>query len=235
MVPIAPQRPLLQHTIEHLKNQGITDFIINTHYLPDAIASYFGDGSQWDIRITYSDESEELMDTAGAIKKVEHLLDDNFLLVYGDMLTFLDVGPIIEQHFANDALATIAVKASDNPHDGDLAGFDLISQRIVKWYRRPHTIKAFAPGLCLNAGIYVLSKKITKYIPAGVPIKLDGEIIPGAIAAGEPLYAYLTHEPILDIGMPEKYEYAKKYYEERKRISVERRRHQYAVPYDRRR
>jgi NDP-sugar pyrophosphorylase family protein len=215
MVPIAPGKPLLEHIVELLRGQGITDFIVNVHYLPEVITSYFGDGTKWGVRIRYSDERDRPLETAGAMKKMESMLDDNFLFLYGDTLHFLDFEPLIEEHMEHGAIGTLVLKRSDYPKDGDIGEFDVATKKIIRWHTRPHDITVLGPNMLVNAGLYAFSKKIADYIPSGVPVKLDGEVIPKAMAAGEPLYAYPTDEIIWDIGRPEKYEKAKEYYASR--------------------
>jgi mannose-1-phosphate guanylyltransferase len=212
MLPIAPGKPLLEHTIELLREQGIKDFIINVHYLPDAITSYFGDGTKWGVRVRYSDESKQLLETAGALKKSETMLNDDFLFIYGDELHFFNFTSLIDFHMKNRASASIVLKSSDVPQAGEIAEFDPATKRITQWHTRPHNITEYKHNLLVNAGLYVLSKKILNYVSVGIPTKLDGEVIPKALAAGEPLYAFPTDQPILDIGTPEKYEQAKEYY-----------------------
>ncbi len=220
MVPIAPGKPLLEHTIELLRGQGITDFIINLHYLPDAIREHFGDGTRFGVDIRYSDETRQLSETGGALKHAESLLDDNFIFAYGDELYFIDIVPLVEAHVRKSALATIVLKTSDNPANGDIGEFDPADGRIIKWHARPHGVAEFSSHRMLNAGIYALSKKVLEYIPAGKPVKLDGEIIPGMLAAGEAIYAFPTDEPIVDIGTPEKYESAKEWYRNSKALNI---------------
>lgn len=215
MVPIAPGKPLLEHLVELLRGQGITDFIFNIHYLPDVITSHFGDGTKWGVRIRYSDERDRPLETAGAMKKMESMLDNNFLFLYGDTLHFFNFEPLIEQHMTTGATGTLVLKNSFYPKDADIGEFDITTKKITKWHARPHDITTLSSNLLANAGLYAFSKKIVDYIPAGVPIKLDGEIIPKAMAAGEPLYAYPTDEIIWDVGKPEKYEKAKEYYASR--------------------
>ena len=74
-------KPILEHNIEWLKKYGVTDIYINLHYLPECITGYFGDGSRWKVRITYSYENE-LLGTAGAVKKIarEYFTHDFMLL-----------------------------------------------------------------------------------------------------------------------------------------------------------
>ena len=69
MVPIGG-KPLLEYHLELFKRQGIREFIVNLHYLPEKITDYFGDGSRFGVSITYSLEPE-LLGTAGAVKKME--------------------------------------------------------------------------------------------------------------------------------------------------------------------
>jgi NDP-sugar pyrophosphorylase family protein len=96
MLPIAG-KPLLEHTIAWLRGHGITRIAINLHHQPEAITGYFGDGRRWGVELTYSHE-ETILGTAGAIKKLEGYFDDTFVVVYGDVLTDLDLTALIEFH-----------------------------------------------------------------------------------------------------------------------------------------
>jgi mannose-1-phosphate guanylyltransferase/phosphomannomutase len=216
MLPIAPGKPLLEHTIELLRNQGITDFVVNLHAFPAVIVDHFGSGKNWGVNISYSDESERLLETGGAIKKAAPLLHDDFLFLYGDELHFFDFAPLVDLHFRNNALTTIVLKGSEFPQDGDIGEADRETGRILHWYTRPHGITSLAENQKVNAGLYAISKRILDYIPEDGPVKFDGEILPRAFAARDNLYALLVSEPILDIGKPEKYEIAKEYYKRRK-------------------
>jgi NDP-sugar pyrophosphorylase family protein len=215
MLPIAPGKPLLEHTIEWFRDHGVHDIIINLHYLPEMITDYFGDGKKFDVRIRYSDESERPMETAGAIKKAGHMLDENFIFTFGDELHFFDPAPLIALHREHNPLATIVLKSSGNPQKGDIAEFDLDTHRITRWHTRPHEILEYGENRLMNAGIYILSKRILDYIPVDTPIKLDGAVLPNAFAAGEHAYAFPSSEPIIDIGTFEDYDWAKEYYKER--------------------
>lgn len=212
MVPIAPGKPLLEHTIELLRDQGITDFVINLHYLPDAVVSHFGNGEKWGVRIVYSDETSGLSETGGALKKAAPLLDDNFLFIYGDHLFFFDFKPLIDFHAAHNGLATIVLKTSDVPEAGEILEFDEATKKIIHSHARPHGITEFTETRMLNSGLFALSKNIINYIPAEASVKFDAETVPSLLAVGESLYAFPTDELILDVGMPEKYKFAQAHY-----------------------
>ena len=113
MVPIGGQ-PLLQHHFEWLRRQGVTEFILNLHYLPEKITDFFGDGHRFGVKITYSPEPE-LLGTAGGVKKMEAALRDGpFMVIYGDNLIRMELGPLIEFHRQRRAAATIALTTPES-------------------------------------------------------------------------------------------------------------------------
>ena len=101
MIPIDDAgKPLLLHSVEWLRDRGITELVINVHHLPEVITSYFGDGKKFGVHIVYSDETGQLLETGGAFRKAEPFLQDDFLFMYGDELHFVDPRPLIEAHLA---------------------------------------------------------------------------------------------------------------------------------------
>ena len=86
MIPVGG-KPLLQHHIEHLVAMGIKEVVINISWLADQIESFFGDGSNFGIRIAWSRESEPLETGGGILKALPILGDAPFLLINGDIWT----------------------------------------------------------------------------------------------------------------------------------------------------
>ncbi|RME57691.1 NDP-sugar synthase [Candidatus Parcubacteria bacterium] len=213
MLPIGG-KPLLEHTICALRDQGFRNFVVNLHYLPEAITSYFGDGERFGVRISYSDERDQLLETGGAIKKMEPLLSDPFVLVYGDLFHQFQFAPLLSHHHSYNALATIALRQNDDPQHGDIAEIDLATKRIYKWHARPHAIKEYCENLFLNSGLYVLSKRLLQWIPEGRPVRLDIEVIPRLVAQGAAVYGIYSSDPVFDIGTPEKYQRVQEWYQE---------------------
>src|SRR5437763_9158040 len=74
MLPIGG-KPLLEHHIRLLARQGITEICVNVHYLPRVITDYFGDGSQFGVRLHYSLETK-ILGTAGGVKRFAPILCD---------------------------------------------------------------------------------------------------------------------------------------------------------------
>src|SRR5258707_12475061 len=113
MVPIVG-RPVMEHILNLLKAQGVTECVVNVQYMASAMEDYFGDGSQLGMQITYSPE-EVPLGTAGSVKNAEEYLDEPFLVISGDALTDFDLGAIIKYHLDHKALATLTLAHVANP------------------------------------------------------------------------------------------------------------------------
>src|SRR4030042_2518987 len=97
MVPIV-NRPVMEHIVDLLVNHGFREIYVNLHYHSDVITRHFEDGRRWGLSITYSYE-EELLGTAGGVKKLGRQLgDDSFLVISGDALTDLNLTKLAEFH-----------------------------------------------------------------------------------------------------------------------------------------
>ena len=114
LVPIAG-KPLLGHVIEKLKAAGSDEMIINIHHFPDQIIDYVHSQNNFGIRIAFSDEREQLLETGGGIKKAVDFFDDGkpFLVHNADILSNLDIAELYQQHLRTNPLATLVVSERD--------------------------------------------------------------------------------------------------------------------------
>ncbi len=209
MVPIGG-KPLLQHHLELLSRQGIREFIINLHHLPERITDYFGDGSAFGVKITYSLEPE-LLGTAGAVKKMEAAVrDDTLLVLYGDNLFRFEVAPLLEFHRARRALATIGLWESPEPWTGGVVETDG-DGRIRRFVEKPDR-KEVSTNL-INAGIYLLEPAVLNAIPSGRFCDFGKDVFPNLLAKGKALYAMKPNAYVQDIGTPERLAKAQRDYE----------------------
>ena len=109
MLPVAGI-PLLEHILLWLRKHGVDQVAINLNYRPEAITGYLGDGSRWGVEITYSYE-DPILGTAGAAKKLEDYFEDGpFVIVYGDVLTDMDLMRLLRFHHDREAAATMAAR-----------------------------------------------------------------------------------------------------------------------------
>lgn len=108
LVPVGG-KPLLQHTIERLIAAGFDEIIINIHHFADQIIHFVKANNQFGIRIAFSDERAQLLDTGGGIKKAAWFFDDNrpFLVHNTDILSTIDLREVMRHHLQNDAPATL--------------------------------------------------------------------------------------------------------------------------------
>jgi NDP-sugar pyrophosphorylase family protein len=210
MVPIGG-KPLLEHHLELFKRQGIREFIVNLHYLPEKITGYFGDGSRFGVSITYSHEPE-LLGTAGAVKKMEsELRSGPFIVFYGDNLVYVDFAPLLEFHRARQAEATVALFASPEPWTGGVVETDS-NGRVLRFVEKPDR-KQVSTNL-ISAGILVVESSVLDVIPAGQFYDFGRDVFPKLLADRRPVYAMEPEAYIQDVGTPERLAKAQRDFEE---------------------
>ncbi len=201
MVPIGG-KPLLEHHIERLKKYGVNDFLINLYYLPDKITDYFGNGSNWGVKITYKYEPE-LLGTAGVIKNFEQEIKDKFFLLYGDVFSLLDYGSLYQSFLKKPgAMGMVVIGNTDHPWDSDLVEVD-DNLRFLKIHRKPH--ESLPEKYKAMRAVYILSKDIIQFIPEKIHYNLDHQLLPDVLEKGFDFYGYEADDYIKDIGTFERY------------------------------
>lgn len=201
MVPIGGH-PLLGHLVALLRHHNVIEIAINLHYKPDAIIDYLGDGEVAGVRVTYSHE-QRLLGSAGAAKRLESFLDRTFVVLYGDVLTDVDLGALIDAHRRQRAVATLLLhEVSDPTRHGIVELAD--DGRITRFVEKPRPEAVFSR--LANAGVYVLEPSILSHVPPDQVSDFGQEVFPSLIEQGLPLYGHCLEEGyILDIGSPERY------------------------------
>jgi MurNAc alpha-1-phosphate uridylyltransferase len=114
-------KPLIVHHLEKLSGLGLTEVVVNVSWLGNVIRARLGDGARWNLRIRYSDESSEALETGGGIfKALPWLGPDPFLIVNGDVFTDYDFGML---RIAPEAWAHLVLVP--NPPQGLQGDFSL--------------------------------------------------------------------------------------------------------------
>ncbi len=200
MVPVM-NVPFLERTLRRLKQAGIDDVILPAGYLPEAITSYFGDGSQLGLKIRYVIE-ETPLGTAGALKNIQQFITGPFFVLNGDVLTSLDLRAMRAHHEKTGGVASLHLIRVDDPSAFGCVVHDA-SGRISAFVEKPK--REEAPTDEVNAGTYLLEMEVLDAIPAGRPVSIERETFPELIAAGKRLYAFTTADYWIDLGKPEAY------------------------------
>jgi NDP-sugar pyrophosphorylase family protein len=156
LLPIG-ERPIMELTVEQLRDAGIRRLYVTTHYLPEKIMDHFGDGRSFGIKITYVREDNPL-GTAGALGLIEKT-DQSLLLINGDIITKLDFRAMWAFHRVNKAALTVAVRQHELQVPYGVMESEGIYLRQVR--EKPRF------SFLVNAGIYLLEPVALGYIPAG--------------------------------------------------------------------
>lgn len=197
LVPVG-DRPILAIVIEHLRRAGFTRVTLAVGHLAGLIQAYFGDGSRFGIHIDYSIESTP-MGTAGPISLLDDLEDD-FLVMNGDLLTDLDIGAFVAAHRSAGAIGTIAVYRKVVELTLGVLSLDAESQ-VIDYVEKPSI------DYMVSTGIYCFKPAVLEYLVSGVPCDLP-DLIRHLIARRQRIHGYLFEGHWLDIGRPEDYETA---------------------------
>lgn len=103
-------KSLLQRNIEYLQRYGIHDVVVNVHHFAPQVLEALSTHRGWGSRITISDETEQVLETGGGLKKAQPYLGEQpFVLMNVDILTDLNLSAMITDHFQHRPLATLAV------------------------------------------------------------------------------------------------------------------------------
>lgn len=233
MIPICG-KPILEWQIDCLRNQGLKEIILVIGYLGNVIQEYFGDGEKFGVKISYFVEDSPL-GTAGALFKIldGHIdsteatdkdlrLDDDFLLLCGDVILDVDFNRFIDFHKKNHAWASLMAHPNGHPYDSSLLVTEILhpqvpggnpvdTHRVVKWMAKEDERLYYKNRV--NAGIEIISPELLKetmkhFVPRHPEtpdkIDLDRDVLKPNIPSGK-IFAYDTPEYIKDMGTPDRY------------------------------
>jgi mannose-1-phosphate guanylyltransferase len=197
MIPVGGV-PYLEHQLRLLGSQRIRDIVILAGYLGDRIEEYFGDGSRLDLRIRYSREQTPL-GTGGALRLAEPLLQDTFLVLFGDSYLPIDNRAVHDRLLGSAAQAVLVVY--DNSVEDTLVpnNIALDAESYVTRYEK----KSQAPGLTrVDAGVLAMRRAVLALSESAGAFSLENELYPRLIGRRQ-LLAYETRQRFYDIGTPE--------------------------------
>lgn len=196
--PMAPVcgRPFIEYLVFQLRRHGVKEIIMATGCMKEAIRSYFKDGREMGVKISYSEEDRPL-GTAGAIRKAAGLTADRELLIMnGD--SFLDVDLKALAAFQRDKKGAAALCAV---HMEDAGRYGRVERdgrcRVISFIEKGGS----TPGL-INGGVLMLRRDALNGIGMGA-FSFEREVLPGLVDKG--LYAMEVEGFFVDIGVPESY------------------------------
>lgn len=202
MVPVVGV-PLLERQIQCLVREGISKVLLVVGHLGTVIKQNFGDGRRFNVKIDYFEEKEPL-GTGGALPLIKDQLDEEFFLLFGDLLFDVSLDRMIRFHHEKSSFLTMMVHPNTHPYDSDLVLVDEES-RITK-------IDLKNPNRCywfenlVNAGLYVMNKEVCSYVPnlKGEKVDLEKNVIAEIIKQRADVFAYRSSEYLRDVGTVER-------------------------------
>jgi NDP-sugar pyrophosphorylase family protein len=210
-------KPLVGYVAEYLANFGCEEIVVNLHHRPESVRAALGDGRQFGVSLTYTDEPI-ILGTSGALDNARHLLDrDTFIVINGKLITDIDLNQALQTHRKSGALATLILLPNNRRErfsvveleNGFVKGFGGMPPALVGESRQRQEDRN--PGqlhekLPLNraveldhddqapymfTGIQILEPRIFDYIPRSVFSHSTTDVYPQAIAQGERIAAHV--------------------------------------------
>jgi mannose-1-phosphate guanylyltransferase len=202
--PMAPVvgKPIIQHIFELLAETGLDEVHVNVHYLADAILGTYGSTTSVNgmkVRMTREDE---LVGTAGSVKRIADRFDETFVVIMGDALTDVDVREVVACHKERGALATLALMRVTDTSQYGVVELDS-EQNIVGFQEKPDPKEAIST--LANTGVYVLEPEVMRYIPENTFFDFAEDVFPRLLEAGEKIAGYEGQFYWSDVGTLEAY------------------------------
>jgi mannose-1-phosphate guanylyltransferase len=198
--PLLPlmDRPSLDHVLDHLVRHGVHEVVLSSPYLESTFHDFIE--ARRDPTITWITEREPLGTGGAIVHAMEHLGDEPFFALNGDILTDLDLTVMAAFHRERAADATIALH-----HVEDARAFGLVATepdgRVVEFREKP---EESVPG-DVNAGTYVLQPGALAAWMGGGNVSIERRIFPALIDAGRRVFGLVTDAYWLDLGTPQTY------------------------------
>ncbi len=201
MMPLA-NRPMMEHIVRLLREHGFEDIVVTVAFLANTIRTYFGDGSEFGVRMVYATE-ETPLGTAGSVRNaMDELKDESFLVISGDVLTDIDLSAVVRFHRDKGSMATIGLKSVENPLE-----FGIVITHedgsVERFLEKPGWGQVFSDTI--NTGIYVLEPAVFDFIEPGASVDFSADVFPKLLADGRPLYGYVADSYWEDVGTLDAY------------------------------
>ena len=167
LVPVAG-KPMLEHVINKLIAAGVDGIVINVHHFAQQIIDFLKEKNNFGIQIWISDETGELLETGGGIKKASPFFNEPFLVHNADILSNLDLKAMYDFHVASGNDATLLVSPRKTARyllfneENKLCGWvnkETLQTKPEGFIYQPETQKEYAFG-----GIHIISPSLFKYM-----------------------------------------------------------------------
>jgi mannose-1-phosphate guanylyltransferase/phosphomannomutase len=202
-------KPILEYTLENLREQGVDEVLINLHHKGSVIEEYFGP-DYCGLNIKYFWE-EKLRGTSGSLAQMSNDIEDDFLVVYGDIVTDLNYGEFRSFHQAREGIGTVLTySGEENLTEASI--LQLEEDKISSFVEKPSESKIKSltrKGLTwTNAGVYCLDPEVFEFIAEEGQQDFGHDVLPEILQSKYDLNGYKIPDNIYwrEVGKPSDYE-----------------------------
>ncbi|MEY2564176.1 MAG: N-acetyl-alpha-D-muramate 1-phosphate uridylyltransferase [Verrucomicrobiota bacterium] len=193
LVPVAGET-FLAHQLRLLHSAGLRRIVICAGHLGDMVAEEFGDGSDFDMQITYSFDGPRLLGTGGALKQALPLLGERFFVLYGDSYLPIDYRSVAEAYLRSGKPALMTVFKNEGQWDTSNVWYEDGAIRLYDKSAREEKVRH------IDYGLGILSSKILRDCPAS---QFDLAALYQQLVAQNQLAGYEVTQRFYEIGSPE--------------------------------
>ncbi len=202
LVPVG-DKAILEIVLEQLRHHGVTEIIMAVNHMSHLIRAFFGTGERLGMKVEYSEETEPL-GTAGPLRLMKGL-DENFLMLNGDILTTLDFSDLFRSHVDHGRKVSIATFEKELKID--LGVLKVENGLLADYIEKP------TEYFTVSMGIYAMHRSVLEVIPPEGKYDLNTMML-DLRAREVPIHCYRGNCEWLDIGRASDYEEATRLFEE---------------------
>ena len=195
LMPIG-ESPILEIIIKQLKAKGFDEITLAVGHLSELIMAFFNNGSKYGLKIEYSKEEKKL-GTAGGLGLLKNRLEDDFLVMNGDVLTGLDFSEFLEFHKKTGSIATIALNRRHVDIDFGVVELDE-NRALIGYIEKPKI------DYLVSMGVYAFNERILEFIPSHEYLDIP-DLMKRLLSEGEKVNGFIHDGYWLDIGRPDDY------------------------------
>lgn len=183
-------KPFIEYQLESLRRGGIRDIVMCLGHFGEQVEDCCGNGRRYGVRIRYSYETKRL-DTAGALKLAELLLDDTFFALYGDSYVFLDFKGMLSAFQRENKQAMMSVYKNQDKYDK--SNTNLKNGMVIEYSKETNTGMNY-----IDYGVNIFRKEVLKMIPPGQPYSMTSVF--NQLIINNELLAYEVKRRFYEIG-----------------------------------
>jgi len=213
MYPIE-DKPFIEYLVKQVKSFGINKILLLLGYLPEKIKDYLGDGSNYDVEISY-DVTPVEYDTGARILHARNMIDDTFLLMYCDNYCPIQFERLISDFNKNEALIQVSVYSNKDLYTK--SNMKIATNGLVEVYDKKRITENLQG---VDIGYAIIDKRVLDLMPA-INDNFEKNVYPQLVEQKR-MYATVTEHRYYSIGSFERIELTKRFFSKQKYIFIDR-------------